>query len=995
MSDAGRLALAAQLEGYASADDGEQIDLKAYIDATNNTLMDVPAHNNLTMAEVCFESSELAARMQIRIQGNTNYASRKVRQVIGPTRGAAGVLQDLFVNSDQSLCHIKREQLVEQGRRACQEVYADKRVFVDRAMGAVSAGWKPIISIVPIPNDAPPTVQWCAANTSAEGIGKNKITDAIASIMSGPEPEDPERAFITLGCDFNIASALPIVAEKPDERAIPGVFFQRPEYRANLGKIRQQVDQRPPPPPFFDPTSTRPSGRETYSTASRIHAKPLTTMAAHALRAWTLQLTLASAFSLALRGNEEEEVGQVNREGVTRYQENRIHAGKSKDNWWPGATSGRNQEAWRGAADLTANISWGWHHPNGLYETIPIGGPMIDDEMNVYLATDDAIRKFSATGDLLWSYAPRGQVAAAPTLLPAHSSGLRAPRPRQEADGSDEEEEEEDALEAEEDVRPQWAANGSGAARVELLPEVKVGDRIRVRTGMGYHADGVEYFKAGDTGRVSNIKRDNGESKVYIRWPRTGYLSVTRQTMLVKRFMLLKQRGTLLPDMMVASTTNGYVFALAPATGEELWATKVSDKIAGVKGSVKGDSGVIVAATDLCINRYCYKYRNITNSLSPSNTIIRGLDAADGSQVWAFTPETPVWNFVPYFDGGQCFFTDFEGGAYSLNVLSGALAWHNKGTRGTYTQAAGHLASPVNQFYALGLQEYDIGDYCNPHGSPGILPQCSAGPGSGGYIKTIDTRSGNTLWTLTTPEPPAGAASGHMRFQQMHYRIVLTMGFNCRYSSKSNLWIIDPGGSVRLDWQGPTLWTSDCAGEVEAADVRRIGGGRTSCQAASWTLPVMDSAGDLFIGNQVGLLQKFSSPTDDRNVEVSSALSTGMAFPEQAIALSNGMMAVTTCTSLIVFQTYTSHFDQERASGSPTPPTCSARPAAARCAHPRRREAGGSRGGLRRGGRLGAGTPSAAPPAPPRSALRGSSADPRNPRGLPSFFMFMSLFVPL
>lgn len=620
-----------------------------------------------------------------------------------------------------------------------------------------------------------------------------------------------------------------------------------------------------------------------------------------------MQLTIASTCALVLRGNEEDEVSQANQEGVTRYQDNRIHVVKSKDNWWAGATSGRKHEVWEGATDLTANISWGWHHPNGLYETIPIGGPMIDDEMNIYLATDDAIRKFSANGELLWSYAPRGQMAAAPTLLPAASSGLRAPRPQQDFDNS---EEEEDALEAEEELRPVWEANRSGAARFQLLPDVKVGDRLKVRTGMGYHMDGIEYFKAGDLGNVANITKENGERKVYIRWSRTGYLSVTRHALLGKRFMVLKKRGTLLPDMMVASTTNGYVFALATATGEELWATKVTDKIAGVKGSVNGDSGVIVAATDLCRNRYCYKYRNITNSLMPSNTIIRGLDASDGSQVWTFTPETPVWNFVPYFDGGQCFFTDYEGAAYAINLLAGTLAWHHPGTRGTYTQAAGHLASVVNQFYALGLLEYDLGDYCNPHGSPGILPECTAGPGSWGYIKAVDSRTGNALWTITTPEPPAAVVTGSLRFQSMHFRIVLTMGFNCRYSSRSQWWVIDNVGSMHLKMDGPTLWTGDCAGEVEAADVRRVAGGRTSCQAASWTLPLIDGSGDLFIGSQVGLLQKWSSPTDQTsNVEVSSALSTGMAFPEQAIALSQGMMVVTTCTSLIVFQT--SQFDQE------------------------------------------------------------------------------------
>jgi len=49
----------------------------------------------------------------------------------------------------------------------------------------------------------------------------------------------------------------------------------------------------------------------------------------------------------------------------------------------------------------------------------------MDGDMNIYLGADDAIRKFDVNGTILWSYAPRGQLAAAPALSDGCASGGR------------------------------------------------------------------------------------------------------------------------------------------------------------------------------------------------------------------------------------------------------------------------------------------------------------------------------------------------------------------------------------------------------------------------------------------------------------------------------------------------------------------------------------------------------------------------------------------
>lgn len=642
-------------------------------------------------------------------------------------------------------------------------------------------------------------------------------------------------------------------------------------------------------------------------------------MAARALRAFALQFLAASAFALVMRGgdNDEEKIGQVNQYGVTKYSKRQIRAVRNvqHDNWWPDGTRElRAGEDLEGATDLTENISWGWHHPNGVWNTIPVGGPMIDGNMNVYLAADDAIRKFSPIGDLLWSYAPRGQIAATPALLSSVASTLRGVEPPEFKPGSAEEE---DALEAEEELRPEWASRvGTKVQRLET--QVKVGDRLKVRPGMGYHADGVEYFKAGDKGKVTNITRENGEERAIITWPRTGYESVAGIVTLSKRFLLLKRRGTMLPAMMVASTTNGYVFAIEPETGEELWATKVSERTAGVKGATNGYMGVIVAAGERCENHLCYRFRNQTNKMIPANNVIHGLDAADGSSIWSFTPRSPVWNFVPFFTmhhhTAVFFFSDIEAGCYCVEVHTGKLVWSQQGTLGTYTQAAGVYATGNRHFYTLGHRAYDYGDVCNPAGPPGILPGCEAGPRTPGYVKAFDSRNGNPIWETDVPFPPANGVVGALRFQKMHSRLIVTLGYSCAYNSPTEVWVIDPFGARRMQFKGPTMWSNDCPGEIEAADYRRATGGRDKCEPSSWTKPAIDSTGDLYLGNQVGTIQRWSSPDDTPHaVRVVSTLDTGMGFQEAAIAFAPGMMAVATCSSLIVFQTYTANgsFGQE------------------------------------------------------------------------------------
>ena len=48
-------------------------------------------------------------------------------------------------------------------------------------------GWKPIILVEPNPNESPPTVRW-SNHLVSQGIDRQRITDAIAELVAGPEP---------------------------------------------------------------------------------------------------------------------------------------------------------------------------------------------------------------------------------------------------------------------------------------------------------------------------------------------------------------------------------------------------------------------------------------------------------------------------------------------------------------------------------------------------------------------------------------------------------------------------------------------------------------------------------------------------------------------------------------------------------------------------------------------------------------------------------------
>jgi len=622
----------------------------------------------------------------------------------------------------------------------------------------------------------------------------------------------------------------------------------------------------------------------------------MVTAGAHVLV--TLHILSAKAIAIQVHEGRTERLtvdratmGSMNRAGVTRYQHHEFKRSKREDGkfFWPDSAN-RDGLLTRGPTDLVDNVTWGWHHPNGVYNTIPVGSPLIDEDSNIYAAADDAIRKFDIVGDIKWSYAPRGQLAAAPTLAVA-SSRRQAARLK-------------DDLSAEEELqlRPDWAKPGNESH--QFFKDFKVGDLVKVKPGAGYRSDGKQHYQAGDQGLISSVIDD----RAVIVWTHTGHKSVLQLHALTNRFVRVEaKKATTSPPMLVGSTTAGYVFAIELLSGTEVWATWASNTIAGVKGSVAAKDGIVVVATDTCHDRYCYRYRNVTVPLQHGNSVVRGLSLVDGSAVWEFRTTSPVWNMNPLWgNDGSVLFQDYEARVYCLDLQTGALRWDSgRGSFGTHTEAAAVYSPAYNMVYSLGVYPYED-KYCNPYVAPGVLVNCDTWPGVPGFVRGFNATSGRKRWEVPMPEPPASAAVGMLNSPALHTRLVVTMGFNCLMNSPTQIWALDPhNGHMRWKKDGPTLWRTECAGDKEGADIRRVMGGRAVCHPNSWSVPAIDSVGDIYVGNQVGELQRWGSSSGGgaRTVELLSTLKTDQAFQDVAIGFGDGVMAVSTCSSLIVFQT--------------------------------------------------------------------------------------------
>jgi len=77
---------------------------------------------------------------------------------------------------------------------------------------------------------------------------------------------------------------------------------------------------------------------------------------------------------------------------------------------WPssmGHPGNYGNSKYAGPRNFTEAFSWSWTDPRGRFKTPGIGGTVIDEHKNVYLAANSAILKFSPDGNIVWTFLPQ------------------------------------------------------------------------------------------------------------------------------------------------------------------------------------------------------------------------------------------------------------------------------------------------------------------------------------------------------------------------------------------------------------------------------------------------------------------------------------------------------------------------------------------------------------------------------------------------------------
>lgn len=83
-------------------------------------------------------------------------------------------------------------------------------------------------------------------------------------------------------------------------------------------------------------------------------------------------------------------------------------ASRAPEYFWPssaGRVGSLTTSEHAAPRDLPASLAWQWTDSRGRYYGMPAGA-MIDDERNIYLQTNDAVRKFDQEGKVLWEFLP-------------------------------------------------------------------------------------------------------------------------------------------------------------------------------------------------------------------------------------------------------------------------------------------------------------------------------------------------------------------------------------------------------------------------------------------------------------------------------------------------------------------------------------------------------------------------------------------------------------
>ncbi|CAJ1428458.1 unnamed protein product [Effrenium voratum] len=331
-----------------------------------------------------------------------------------------------------------------------------------------------------------------------------------------------------------------------------------------------------------------------------------------------------------------------------------------------------------------------------------------------------------------------------------------------------------------------------------------------------------------------------------------------------------------------ATDTLGGVRALKMSTGEKLWHTQMAEPVGEDNGFSMAHAGVVLTAAD---------HRDPAPMEDGANQKVRALNASTGEVLWSYSPDMPVWNFLPLFPDQETFvFQDLSGGVYRLG-LDGREIWKAPGHNGSWTDGGAALGSN-GMMYAVN------------NNRPPNAPADADAPGT---LSAYDLRNGALRWQVTTPRPPNNAPAVGKLAGWSGLSVVMPLCQQVLKGAACDVHAYDADtGALRWVFHGPTQKRLYQAGDAEGMIDRTKSGVRALCLPNGWSAPSISGDGTVYVGNEEGPLFALRDLDGDGRVfgenEVSSYDTLAAFSGSSSPAIAPGMLAAASCDSLFVFK---------------------------------------------------------------------------------------------
>mmetsp|Transcript_4134 Transcript_4134/g.12085 ORF Transcript_4134/g.12085 Transcript_4134/m.12085 type:complete len:469 (+) Transcript_4134:68-1474(+) len=341
--------------------------------------------------------------------------------------------------------------------------------------------------------------------------------------------------------------------------------------------------------------------------------------------------------------------------------------------------------------------------------------------------------------------------------------------------------------------------------------------------------------------------------------------------------------AALMDGVAYGITQKGRAFAVSMDTGRELWSTNVSRLGSdGNYGHVAADAGVVITAAEVSKKTN----RATPSCCGPMNHKVVGLSGADGSILWTYEPEIPVWNFGASFAGdGTFIFQSLDGTVYRNKVSDGTLVWKAGGVPESWTDGQANLG-PNGIVY-------------------GVANYKKMGPE--GCISAHRLSDGKMLWRHDLPTSPNAVPAVSRVAGYPGLSVVIPVGVNDVAGQRIDVYALDAEtGKQRWVFEGPTQTVSAGAGDIKGPLPRLFNHVQPMTMPNSWGCTAIDGQGKVFVGGTTGHFFELQDADADGKVvgpgEVSVMETPADFVGSSGPAIAPGLLAIGNANSLFVWK---------------------------------------------------------------------------------------------